>query len=396
MNQDYSAGQRRDQRPTSVEIDLAAIAHNAGVFKKLLSQKTRLMAVVKADAYGHGAVPVAYAALAGGATWLGVALAQEALELREAGISAPILVLGYCEAADYPALIAEDIRITISTQAQGRQLAQAAAAGAAMGKRAKVHLKIDTGMGRIGFLPTSQSLEEIKGLAGMDTLELEGCFTHFARADEEDFHDREAQQALFASLVDKLKVMGIPVPIAHSANTAAGINFPRAHMDMVRLGIGLYGLSPSKAQCQYLPGLVPALTWKSRLSHTKRLPAGAGVSYGHVWRAAAETPVGTIPAGYSDGLFRRFFEGGQVLVGETLVPVIGRVCMDQCMVDLSAVPHAVEGDEVVLLGKQGEAVITADDIADCMGTVSYEVFCRISNRVPRHYIHKEWAQGYLK
>ncbi|MDR1193335.1 MAG: alanine racemase [Peptococcaceae bacterium] len=391
--QGNTALESKGDRHTYVSVDLGAIAGNVKTVKELLPWGCRLMAVVKADAYGHGAVPVARQALAAGADWLGVALAQEALELRQAGIQAPILVLGVAAAADYERLLAADIRITLCSSEQAHLLVIAAAR---LRRPALAHVKIDSGMGRIGFFPSAAAKAEILELAKLPGLILEGCFTHFARADEADGGSREGQLAIFRAFLAQLRDDGLEFPIAHCANTAMILAMAAADsgrppagiadgFDMARLGIGMYGLYPSAVSREWGVPLTPALAWKSRLCHVKWLPAGAALGYGHTWRAAKDTLVGTVPLGYADGFSRRLSNRGQVLVGGREAPVIGRVCMDQFMVDLSGTPAAQAGDEVALIGVQGGEALTAEDMAALLDTINYEVVCKIGSRVPRRY-----------
>ncbi|MCL1805074.1 MAG: alanine racemase [Clostridiales bacterium] len=344
----------------------------------------RLMAVVKANAYGHGALPVAARALEAGADWLGVALPQEAMELRDAGVTAPIMILGYAEPESYRRLIEAGVRMTVFSLSQGEAIAAAARAA---GAQAKVHLKVDTGMGRIGFLPGERAEAEIMAMADLDGLELEGCFTHFARADEDGEDSWRGQLDMFKGLLARLRGRGLPLPIAHCANTAAGMRSGEAMMDMWRVGIGVYGLYPSaQARAWGDVGLKPALSWKSVLSHVKRLPAGWGVGYGHTWVAEKETLIGTVPLGYADGYSRSLRNKAHALVGGKRIPVIGSVCMDQIMLDLTGAPEAKPGDEVVLLGRQGSAEVSADELADLLGTSCYEIACLTGNRLPKKYI----------
>ena len=420
MDKGEQGAEVRQGRPSFAEINLGAIGRNVRAFKDLISgraggqeaspegrreatqeaspdspreasqeaspegrQDCRLMAVVKANGYGHGVLPVTEAALANGADWLGVALPQEALELREAGIDAPIMVLGYTEPQAYEALIRADVRLTAYTFGQGEAMAKAARAA---GEKARVHLKVDTGMSRIGFWPDEDAIEQIRALAALEGLALEGCFTHFARADEDDEKSWRSQLRLFQDFLDRLKSDGLTIPIAHCANTAACMRAAEARMDMVRVGIGIYGLYPSAAARVWgLVDLSPALRWISILSHVKMLPKGCGVGYGHTWIAAKDTLVGTVPLGYADGYTKILDNKGIALVGGRRVPVIGAVCMDQFMLDLTEIPDARAGDEVVLIGRQGDGEIGADELGSLSGTINYEVVNRISARVPRRY-----------
>lgn len=358
---------------TWAEINLGAIAGNLRYYAR--STGVRVMAVVKANAYGHGAVPVARAALQAGASWLGVARVEEALELRRAGLDSPILLLGYTPPARLDEVIAERIALTVW---EAGQIQLASAAGERLGRTANLHLKVDTGMSRLGAPP-----EEAAGLARLLSesagVAFEGLFTHFARADETDTATSDRQEKRFRDVLQSLSRLPSMV---HSANSAAALTRPSALFDMVRIGIALYGLHPSN-ECPLPSAFQPALAWKSVLSQVKTLPAGSGVSYGHTYTTHSNERIGAVPVGYADG-FRRV-AGNIVLICGQRVPVIGRVCMDQVMVQLDAAPKAKPGDEVVLLGEQAGEHIPAEEIAARWGTINYEVTCGIAARVGRVY-----------
>ncbi len=361
---------------TWVEVDLDAIRQNVAVVARHTG--VAVMAVVKANAYGHGAIPVARAALRGGASWLAVARLEEGLELRQNGLDCPILMLGYTPPAVIEAAIRHDLSMTVWTM---EQIETADRLGRDLGHRARLHLKVDTGMSRLG-VPPEEALLLARRMAAARGASFEGVFTHFARADEADPAPTDEQERRFRELLQSLEAEGLRPRWVHAANSAASMYRPSAHFDMVRLGIAMYGLHPS-SESPLLPGMRPALTWKAVLSHVKTLPPGRGVSYGHEYITSRHERIGTIPVGYADG-FRRL-HGNVVLVGGKRVPVVGRVCMDQIMVQLDEVPDARPGDEVVLIGQQGEAVITAEDVARVWGTINYEVTCAIGPRVPRLY-----------
>ena len=381
---DINAAMITARRPTFVEVDLDCIRHNVKTYQNLLQPGTLLMAIVKADAYGHGAVRVAKAAVAQGVQWLGVALTQEAAQLREAGLQQPILVLGYSDAADYGYMARHKIRPAIYTLEQGLAFGEAAKAA---GIKAPVHIKTDTGMGRLGFQPDQDSLHQILELARQPFIQVEGLFTHFAKADEKDQASVKAQAALFKVFSEQLKGEGLPIPLCHCANTAAAMKMPEAHMDMIRLGIGLYGLYPSEEAKQWGIALEEAISLKSCLSHVKEVPAGTAVSYGHTWRSMRSSLIGTVPIGYADGVSRLLSNRGSVLFGGRRVPIVGRVCMDQLMVDLTGLPEAKAGQPVVLLGVQGEERIPVDEVAGLQNTINYEIVCDLSSRLPRRYIN---------
>lgn len=336
------------------------------------------MAVVKSNGYGHGAVQVARASLNAGASWCGVARAEEAFELRHAGLDCSILLLGYTPKMQLDEAIAREISLTIWNIVQLNQAAQAVER---VGKPARVHLKIDTGMSRVGVQP-EEAIHIARAIASHPAIHFEGIFTHFAIADEPDQQVSAGQEFRFREVLHSLAVEGIRPQLIHAANSATALFRPSAYFDMVRAGISLYGLNPS-TQCSLPPAFRAALTWKAVLSQVKVLPPGRGISYGHTYTTQAHERIGTVPAGYADGLRRTI--GNQVLIRGKRVPVIGRVCMDQVMVQLDSVPEAQEGDEVVLIGEQGEEAITAEEIAQRWGTINYEVVCGIGGRVPRIY-----------
>jgi alanine racemase len=362
------------QHATWVETDLAAIEANAAWFVR--HSPARLMAVVKANGYGHGALSVARRARQGGASWFGVARAEEALELRLGGILEPILCLGRVPSAQFEPLIAQAISLTVW---EGDQVDCAAAAAQACGKAARLHLKVDTGMGRIG-IPPEQAVEMARRITSTPKVALEGVFTHFAKADAKDASWTETQLRSFEDTVASLAAGGLRPSLVHAANSAATLRAPATHLDLVRVGIALYGLRAS-VYVEQPDGLRPALQWKTQLSMLKTVPPGTGISYNHRYVTTGHERIGTIPVGYGDG-FRRT-RGNEVLVGGRRVPVVGSVCMDQCMIQLDSVPQVSVGEEVVLLGRQDAAHLTAEEIAERWGTINYEVVCGIGARVPR-------------
>lgn len=359
-----------------LEIDLTAIANN--VRQCLQRTGVAVMAVVKANAYGHGLVPVARAAMGAGASWCGVARIDEALELRQGGVEGPILVLGATPIARMDEAVAAQVSMAVweADQVDGAQ-----SAAARVGQRARLHLKVDTGMTRLGIEPAG-AVDLARRIAETQGIDFEGVFTHFARADETDPHPTEIQESLFREILDGMHASGLRPRLIHAANSAAGLTRPSACFDMVRVGIAMYGLNPSR-DCPLPPGFRPALSWKAALTQVRRTPRGRGVSYGHVYITTGEELIGVAPVGYGDG-YRRV-SGNRVLVGGRVVPVVGRVCMDQIMLQLDAVPEARPGDEVVLIGEQGGQRITVDDLAECWGTFNYEVVCGLSARVTRLY-----------
>ena len=367
---------RNLQYSTWVEVDLGAIENN--IHQIRAHTGTQVMAIIKANAYGHGAVPVAHAALRAGAAWCGIARIEEALELRRSGVNSPMLLLGYTPPERYDEAIANRLSITVWTS---EHLQIAGQAAARLGQPAHLHLKVDTGMSRLG-VQVSEAAEMAHELANTPGTLFEGIFTHFARADEADLSFQEVQEHLFRELVLSLQASGLRPPLVHASNSAASLIRSDAWYDLVRPGISIYGLHPS-AECTLPIEFRSALTWKAVLSHVKVLPAGRGLGYNHRYRTVNVEHIGTVPVGYADG-FRRIL-GNSALVGGYKVPVVGGVCMDQIMVQLDQIPEAKPGDEVVLVGSQGEARLTAEEVARHWGTVNYEVTCGIGSRVPRIY-----------
>ncbi|MEX0990815.1 MAG: alanine racemase [Actinomycetota bacterium] len=362
-------------RPTRAVVDLDALRHN---IRAVMPDDADLMAVVKADAYGHGDVACARAALEAGATWIGVALVEEGLVLREAGIDAPILCLSeFPPGAEADALAGS---LTPTVYSQGgfdRLLAAAADPGVTLGG---VHVKVDTGMHRVGMAPDEipAFVEHIRG-AG---LTVAGLWTHLARA-EDDAELTKKQLERFLEVVDAVRALGVE-PKLHAANSAATMLYPETHLDIVRPGIAIYGLAANPALASSA-GLKPALTWKSAVSFAKRLAAGESVSYGQTHTLERDAWIATVPVGYEDGYSRRLSNRADVLIGGKRRRVVGNVTMDQILVDCGDDEIAV-GDEVVLLGAQGDERVSAEELAEINGTVHYEVLCAISERVPREYV----------
>ncbi|AGL01560.1 alanine racemase [Desulfoscipio gibsoniae] len=369
--------------PVWSEINIGALAHNIKQLRNIASPQAELMAVVKANAYGHGAPRVARIALANGATRLGVARASEGTELREEGIDAPVLVLGYTIPEDYHLILEYNLTQTIYSVQTARELSKMATQA---GKKAHVHIKVDTGMGRLGFFPDNDGIKNITDIARMPNLELDGIFTHFASADCRDKSYAYSQWHSFQEFLDLLAREGITFPCRHAANSAALLDMPETHLDMVRAGIAIYGIYPSNETAKDGTSLQPVMTVKARVAHVKHVPAGFGISYGVTHITPTPTVVVTIPAGYADGYSRLLSSKGEVLIRGQRAPVIGRICMDQFMVDAGHIPDVETGEEVVLLGRQGNNEITADDIAEKIGTINYEVLCAVNCRVPRYYV----------
>lgn len=363
---------------TQVIIDLDAIHRNFLAVKKKAG--VPVMAIIKADAYGHGAVPVARL-LQDECAFFGVSSMLEALELRQAGLTAPILILGYTPASAFPAAIAGNIRPTIFRYEDA--LALSAAAQAA-GKAAKFHFAVDTGMSRIGFQPTEQEADICARIARLPYLEAEGLFSHFATADSADLTRTLRQAELFAQFDTMLKARGVQIPIRHLDNSAGILNFPHKY-EMVRSGIITYGMYPSDEVARDIP-MQPALKWVSRITHLKQLEPGREISYGATFVTNRVTQVATIPVGYADGYRRNLSGKFYVLIRGHKAPILGRICMDQMMVDVTDIPGVCQGDSVVLVGTSGNETITVEDISAAADSFNYEFVCGISRRVPRIYV----------
>ena len=363
-------------RPVWAEVDLEALTLNVRSLKAR-ANGAALMAVVKANSYGHGAVAVARAALAAGADRLGVICVDEGEQLRRAGIGAPILVMGHTPATDAARLVDLSLTATVASRETAEALARATAQ---RGARLAVHLKVDTGLNRYGLTPT-EALALADWLRNVPSLEVEGLFTHFASADEADKGYTLDQHARFRRVAEELDW----IPVRHVSNTASLLDMPELSMEMVRPGLGIYGLYPPGDVRRDL-GLVPALSLKSRIVRLTALAPGDPVSYGRTWRAARRSLVGLVMCGYADGLPRSQSNRGSVLVRGQRAPIVGRVCMDMCMVDVTDVPGVATNDEAVLIGGQGQERIGADEVADLAGTISYEILSAISARVPRLYL----------
>ncbi|VBB05819.1 alanine racemase pyridoxal-phosphate attachment site [Lucifera butyrica] len=368
-------------RPTYVEIDLTALRHNMTQIRSVIPSAAGIMAVVKADAYGHGAVPVSRTVLAAGASSLAVAIPEEGAELREAGLTVPILVLGLTLPEQAHSLVENNLTATVCTLEQVNALA---AAAREVGKSAQVMIKTDTGMGRIG-IPPAQVLPFIRQLLAIPEIKVQGLFTHMAAADEKDKRYANFQITAFRSVLADLKSAGINPLCVSAANSAGIIDLPDSHFTAVRPGIILYGLPPSHDMHRSLD-LHPVMSLKTKIVYIKQVPAATAISYGCTYQTSRETYIATLPLGYADGYSRQLSNKASVLIGGKRCPVVGRVCMDQILVDLGTECSSRIGDEAVLFGKQGSEEITVTELADLAATINYELVCAISPRVPRIYI----------
>ncbi|MGH2487339.1 MAG: alanine racemase, partial [Ktedonobacterales bacterium] len=385
LDRQTSAWQRvvvmRPDRPTWLEVDLSAIARNTQLVKELVGADVRVLVSLKADAYGHGALRVARTALNNGASWLGVATVSEATPLRDAGLDAPILVFGYAAPWQARQVAQLDLRATVYSLDIARALSRAALD---LGREVRVHVKIDTGMGRLGLRweDTSAVVALVEALHRLPGIVVEGLFTHFATADSADQTYALRQLERFESVLAALGQRDLRPPIIHAANSAATLTLPAARYDMARPGVAIYGLSPS-ADVRLPREFRPALAFKTQVAQVKDIPPGEGVSYGATYITTRTMRIAVLPVGYADGFRRAPANWGEVLVRGRRAPVIGRVCMDQSMVDVSEIPGVRQGDEVTLIGKQGEDELTAEDVAARLGTINYEVVAELLARVPR-------------
>ena len=373
------------------EVDLDAIRHNIIEMKRLLRPSVQIMAVVKADGYGHGAAAIAKI-LENEVDYFAVAHVSEAVELRKHGIKEPILILGYCSPEEFETLLEYDITINIFQLEAARCLSELATKRK---QKARIHIKIDTGMNRLGLACDSNTVEEIKKIALLPNLELEGIFTHFAKADEKEKTAYELQKRRFYQLLQRLEQEGLHIPLRHAANSAAILEEGDLGLDMVRPGISIYGYYPSDEVDHSKADLIPAMSLRARISYVKTVPAGEGIGYGWTFVTNRETRVATVPVGYADGYKRALSNQGRVLVRGCFVPILGRICMDQMMIDVTSVPDAVPGDWVTLFGRDGKERITVEELADNSASFHYEFLCGISRRVPRIYIRNGTIQGVL-
>ncbi len=365
--------------PVEATVDLRALAGNLATIRGMLTPDIKIMAIVKANGYGHGAVAVANAALAAGAQYLGVACPAEGAELRRAGVSAPILVLGTLPPEQAEAVVELDLEQAVYAPDQVRRLQRAAAYA---GRPAKAHIKADTGMGRIGVRSQAELDVLLAAFGACPNVQVTGLFTHFADADGEEEGYTRRQAEAFARVVARVRGAGY-APMVHAANSAALYRFPELSFDCVRAGIAMYGYGLHDRP-EY--GLQPVMSWQTRVANVKTVPAGAKLSYGCTYEAETERRIATLPVGYADGYRRAFSNRGMVLIRGQRAPVAGRVCMDQIMVDVTAIPGVSVGDEAVLMGRQGNDALYAGELASWADTISYEILTCIGNRVERVYV----------
>ncbi len=364
-------------------VDLSAIRHNLLEIRKTINSNTKIMAIIKADAYGHGAIPLAKAI--GDSELIdtyGVAIIEEAVELREAGITKPMLILGYTPKEQYHLVVAHDVAQTVFQYEMAKALSEEAKR---QGKIGKIHIKLDTGMSRLGFPDTKESVEAIKKIAALDNIEIEGLFSHFACADEADKTSTLLQLQRYMEFNNLLEQEHIFIPVKHIANSAGILEFPEANFNMVRCGIATYGIYPSEEVNHENIHLIPAMELKTHVVYIKEVEAGVGISYGATYVTDKKRRIATIPVGYADGYSRNLSNTGKVLIHGQYAPILGRICMDYFMVDISDIEDVKEGDTVTLLGKDGEAYILAEELACWSHSFPYELVCTVGKRIPRVY-----------
>lgn len=368
----------KHRRPLWAEVNLSAIRHNMSAIKSLLAPKTQFCPIIKADGYGHGALALAKEAALAGADRVGVALLQEGIELRNAGFTFPILILSATPQEQLLDVVGYNLTQTIYSKEHADALSQA---GKTLGRDVLVHIKVDTGMSRIGVSP-AEALALCQYVISLPHLCLEGIFTHFATSDSLDKTLAQKQFSRFTSALDAIKDAGITIPLRHCANSAATLDMPEMHLDMVRPGIILYGLWPSSETTKPIE-LKPAMRLKARFSMVKEISQGAVVSYGATYQASSTRLIGTIPAGYADGYTRMLSGKAEVVVAGKRAPIAGRICMDQCMADITGISGVNTGDEVLLFGGKE---LPVEEIATHLNTINYEVVCMVGKRVPRVYV----------
>ncbi len=368
------------------EINLDNFEHNLNEIERLTADDTKICAVIKADGYGHGAAALAEIMESRDKVWgYAAATVEEAMALHRAGVKKPVLILGFVFDEDLDTVIGMDIRLTVFTAAMAREISIAAQKE---DRIVRIHIKLDTGMSRIGFQCTDEALKEIAEIASMPNIEVEGIYTHFARADETDKTFSTGQAEAFMHMVKALEELDVKAPIIHMSNSAAIIDLPQYDSDMVRAGIILYGLWPSDEVMKDRIDLKPLMTLKSHIIHVKTLEDGRSVSYGGTYHVKGAKTIATVPVGYADGYPRSLSNTGYVLIKGQHAPVCGRICMDQFMVDVTDIEGVLPGDEVILLGRSGDEEITMEALGELSGRFNYELACDIGKRVPRVYISR--------
>lgn len=375
--------QNSEIRPVKLEVNLDNLTNNIREIKRHVGDKTLIMAIVKANAYGHGASTCARIFIENGANKLGVSILSEGITLRKSGITAPILLLNYTPVEQYKTLIENDLTQTIFKYEDAKKLSDIACN---LKKVVKIHIKIETGMNRIGFLPNKDSIDEILNIVKLPNIDVEGIYTHFATADENDKEFSKKQFEKFMWVINRLEELNIDIPIKHVSNSAAIIDLPEYRLDMVRPGIILYGYYPSSFVRKDLLDIKPAMELKSRISNIKTIKKGEGIGYGQKFITDRESKIATLPIGYADGYPRLLSNKANVSIRGTNAPIIGSICMDQLMIDITDIDNICIDDEAVLFGYKEKSYPKVEDLAKEIGTINYELLCMISMRVPRVYV----------
>lgn len=364
------------------EINLDAIGNNIREIRKLIKPETQLLSVIKADAYGHGAEEVAKVCLYNGSDQLAVATCDEGVQVRQWSIQVPVLILGNTVEGQLETVINNNLTQAVFRYETAKLMSDLAVK---LNKTALIHIKIDTGMSRIGFLPTDDSIEEIEKIFALPNLKVTGVFTHFATADEKDKTFTKVQYKRFRFVTDALNQRGHTDFIRHCANSGAILDMPELQLDMVRAGIIIYGMYPS-TEVTHPINLIPAMSLKSQISYVKYLEENVSIGYGRTFFTTCKTKVATIPIGYADGYSRAFSNKARVIINGQYAPVIGNVCMDQMMVDVTNIADAQDGDSVIIMGSDGKNTVSAEELASIAGTINYEIVCDVGKRVPRVYV----------
>jgi len=371
-----------NHRPVWAEVDLDVIASNMKNIRAV-TQCKEIFGIVKADCYGHGAVDVAPVLLENGATRLAVAVSTEGVELRKSGLTCHINVLGVTPPSLFCDLVEYDLEPVVFSYEYAKEFAEFAKV---RGKKAMIHLAVDTGMGRIGFIPNEESVEEAIKISKLDNIEIQGIFSHFSTSDEADKEYSKFQFEKYNWFINKIEEKGLYIKLKDIANSAAITDLPDTHLDGVRPGIILYGYYSSEDQDKSVLKVKPAMTWKASILHIKTMEAGQYIGYGRKFKTERKSIIGTLGVGYADGYTRMLSGKAKVIINGKFAPIVGNICMDQCMVDLTDIGDVKLGDDVILMGSQGNLKFDADDIADCLGTIKNEVVCMFGKRVPRVYI----------
>ncbi len=371
-----------ETRAVRLEINLDNLKNNIKELKRYIGSDTLLMATVKANAYGHGAITVAKTFLDNGVDRLAVSILLEGMELRKSGIKAPIIILNYTPPAHFDKVIEYDLIQNIYSYHDAKILSEAAVKA---NRQVKIHIKIDTGMGRIGFLPNKDSIEDITKIAKLPNIIIEGIFTHFAKSEEEDKRFTELQYERFNWVLEELEKNEIEIAIKHVSNSGAIVSMPKYNLDMVRAGIILYGHYPSEEMDKTKLRIKPAMALKSSISNIKKVEKGCGISYNQIFTTEKESIIATLPIGYADGYTRMLTEKGQVYLEGKKAPIVGKICMDQMMIDVTGIDKVSMDSEVILFDYK-EGSISMEDLADMLGTVNYEIMCMMGRRLPRVYI----------